>query len=346
MKSRIRSQSRWKTPWDTLSKAEITPMQKYLRDLYKSGYDSHHKSLAEMNDVDLFDSYYPESCPYCQSEEFVRDGFYKTGLQRYTCRHCRKTFCITTGTVFEDHKISVGEWMQYLLNLFDFVSLNSDSKNNRNAFTTSRYWLEKVFLVLQDYQDNTVLKGTVYFDETFYSVSKGDAVRKNGKLLRGISRNKMCIGVAADQSRIYCCYEGNGKPDSERTLSLFKDHIKPKAHLVHDDENSHKLLVSTLKLKETVYSSEELKGLDDSENPLDRVNNIHSLLKLFLNAHSGFIRDGLQGYLDLFAFIMNPPVNRLKKVELFLEMAIRNRVRLRYRDFYKSQRSEPLDETQ
>jgi hypothetical protein len=111
MKSRIRSQSRWKTPWDTLSKAEITPMQKYLRDLYKSGYDSHHKSLAEMNDVDLFDSYYPESCPYCQSEEFVRDGFYKTGLQRYTCRHCRKTFCITTGTVFEDHKISVGEWI-------------------------------------------------------------------------------------------------------------------------------------------------------------------------------------------------------------------------------------------
>ena len=190
------------------------------------------------------------------------------------------------------------------------------------------------------------IPGTVYFDETFYSVSKGDAVRKNGKLLRGISRNKMCIGVAADQSRIYCCYEGNGKPDSERTLSLFKDHIKPKAHLVHDDENSHKLLVSTLKLKETVYSSEELKGLDDSENPLDRVNNIHSLLKLFLNSHSGFIRDGLQGYLDLFAFIMNPPVNRLKKVELFLEMAIRNRVRLRYRDFYKSQRSEPLDETQ
>lgn len=74
MKSRIRSQSRRKTPWDSLNDAEITPMQEYLRDLYKAGYDTHHKSLAEMNDVDLFDSYCPESCPYCQSEELVKDG--------------------------------------------------------------------------------------------------------------------------------------------------------------------------------------------------------------------------------------------------------------------------------
>lgn len=136
-----------------------------------------------MNDVNLFDSLYPESCPYCRSEMFVRNGYYRTGLQRYVCRNCSQSFCITTGTAFEDHKISVGEWMQYLLNLFDFVSLNSDSKNNRNSFTTSRYWLEKVFLVLQDYQDKTILKGDVYLDETYYFVSKGEAVRKNGKLL-------------------------------------------------------------------------------------------------------------------------------------------------------------------
>ena len=334
MKSRIRSQSRRKTPWDDLSDAEITPMQAYLRDIYHGNYDIHHKSLKEMQDLKLFDSYLPETCPYCSSDVFVKNGHYTNGLQRYVCRECRQSFCITTGTIFEDHKISIGEWLQYLLNLFDFVSLTSDSKNNRNAYTTSRYWLQKVFLVLEDSQSSTVLKGDVYLDETFYSVRKADAVRKNGKLLRGISRNKMCIGTAADKTHVYCLYEGNGKPSSERTLNTFRDHIREKSHLIHDDENSHTELVTELKLTETVYTTEELKGLEDTDNPLDRINNIHALLKLFLDSHSGFLRKDIQGYLDLFAFIMNPPSSKLKKADKFLEIAIKRRTHLKYREFY------------
>ena len=143
MKSRIRSQSRRKTPWDHLSDDEMSPMQGYLRDLYHQGYDLHHKSLEQMNDQSLFDAYVPQICPYCGSDCFVRNGHYDSGLRRYICKKCKRSFYITTNTIFEDHKISIGEWMQYLLNLFDFVSLNSDSKNNRNAFTTSRYWLQR-----------------------------------------------------------------------------------------------------------------------------------------------------------------------------------------------------------
>ena len=105
--------------------------------------------------------------------------------------------------------------------------------------------------------------------------------------------------------------------------------------MIHDDENSHTELVKELKLTETVYSSDELKGLEDTENPLDRINNLHSLLKIFLDSHSGFLRKDLQGYLDLFAFIMNPPSNKLKKAESFLEMAVMKRVHLKYREYYK-----------
>jgi hypothetical protein len=38
------------------------------------------------------------------------------------------------------------------LNLFRNVSVITDSWNNKNAFTTSRYWLEKLFLILDGYQ--------------------------------------------------------------------------------------------------------------------------------------------------------------------------------------------------
>ena len=172
---------------------------------------------------------------------------------------------------------------------------------------------------------------------------KADAVRINGKLLRGISRNKMCIGVAAVDKRIYCRYEGNGKPGFEETKNTFICHIRKKSHLIHDDENSHSILVETLKLKKTVYPSGELTGLKDEGNPLDRINNIHALLKMFLDSHSGFLREDIEGYLDLFVFIMNPPVNKLKKVELFLEMAIKCKAQLRYRTFYKKKSDESDD---
>jgi hypothetical protein len=75
-----------------------------------------------------------------------------------------------------------------------------------------------------------------------------------------------------------------------------------------------------------------LKGLADSENPLNPVNRIHFLLKLFLNSHSGFNRGELQGYLNLYAFTINPPVEPLEKVEKIINLVFENPKSLRYRD--------------
>jgi hypothetical protein len=58
------------------------------------------------------------------------------------------------------------------------------------------------------------------------------------------------------------------------------------------------------------------------------------MLKKFLNAHSGFDRANLQGFLNLFAFVSNPPVDLLEKVELVVEMGFQYPKLLRYRNFY------------
>ena len=70
-------------------------------------------------------------------------------------------------------------------------------------------------------------------------------------------------------------------------------------------QTTHKKLVSVLSLVNQAYAADDLKGHKD--NPLDPVNDIHDRLKKFLNAHSGFNRDSLQDYLNLFAFVWNPP---------------------------------------
>ena len=59
---------------------------------------------------------------------------------------------------------------------------------------------------------------------------------------------------------------------------------------------------------------------------------IYCLLKMYLNAHSGFNRNNLKGYLDLYASVINPPSEQQEKVEKILKMVFENPKALRYRE--------------
>ena len=111
--------------------------------------------------------------------------------------------------------------------------------------------------------------------------------------------------------------------------------FNPAPFLIHDKERTHKKLVEKLSLKSKAFSSKDLKGLADSENPLNPINRVHCLLKMFLNAHSGFSRDDLQGYLNLYAFVINPPYEPLEKVEKLINLAFERPKLLRYREQFK-----------
>lgn len=299
---------------------------------YVARYEERHPSIKESGEADMLNSYIPKNCPYCSSERFIRKGYDSNGIIRYRCS-CGKTFKPTTGTIFDSRKIPVCEWIEYCLNIFRYISLNADSWNNRNAISTSKYWLEKLFLTLENTQNDVVLEGTVWLDETYYSIMMRDRERdEDGNLLRGLSRNQICIGVATDKKHTVCIMEGYGKPSQKRSYEAFKEHIKPGATLIHDKENTHKKLVENLSLESICYASKEMKGLADSENPLDPVNRVHCLLKMFLNAHSGFNRDDLQNYLNLYSFVINPPSDHLEKVEKIINLVFQNPKSLKYRD--------------
>ena len=324
-----RSKSRKKTPWDDIP--EPTDTQEFLQMHYVRRYEERHRRLIDTGEAAMINSYVPASCPFCQSDQFKKIGFDSNGIQRYKCR-CGNSFKPTTGTIFDSRRLGICEWIEYCLNIFRYVSLNADSWNNRNAISTSKYWLEKLFLTLENSQNNVILSEKVWLDETYYSVIMGDRIRdENGHLLRGLSRNQICIGVATDKKHTICFFEGYGKPNQKQSYETFKDHIAPGSTLIHDKEKTHRKLAEKLSLKSVCYSSKELRGLADSENPLEPVNRVHCLLKMFLNAHSGFSRDDLQGYLDLYSFVINEPKDHLEKVEKIIKMVFENPKSLRYR---------------
>lgn len=325
-----RSKSRRTTPWDDSPRP--TPVQRFIKVHYQTRYEERHQSLDETGEAEMINSFEPKHCPFCQSESFIKYGHDRNGINRYKCV-CGKSFKPTTGTIFDSRKIGICEWIEYCLNIFRYVSLNADSWNNRNAISASKYWLEKLFLTLENSQSNVVLSGTVWLDETYYSLKLRDRIRdENGNLLRGLSRNQICIGVATDKKHTICFFEGFGKPSQKRSYETFKDHIASGSTLIHDKEKAHKKLIEKLELKCVSYSSSDLKGLADSENPLDPVNRIHCLLKMFLNAHSGFCRDEIQDYLNLYSFVINSPSDHLEKVEKIINLVFENPKSLKYRD--------------
>ena len=331
--------SRQKTPWDHSD--ELTPTQEFLQRHFKEHYMQKHPKLEDTGEALLINSYTPQECPYCGSPNFRKHGHTRIGVQRYKCtnKECSQTFLPTTGTIFDQHKISISEWMEYCLNIFRHVTVNADSWNNKNAFSTSRYWMEKLFITLQDYQANIILSGKVWLDETYYSVMTKDAVtNEDGTMPRGLSKNKICIGVGTDKTNTVIFAEGFGKPSQKMSWDAFSTHIEKGSTLVHDKESTHKKLIEKLSLVDESYNSSELKKLEDFENPLDPVNHIHYLIKRFLYAHSGFERSEIQGYLNLYAFVLNPPSEKLEKVEALITMAFKNPKLLRYRDRYTENR--------
>jgi len=176
--------SRKATPWDGVT--ELTETQAYLKQHYEKHYTNRHQVGCASGEADMINAYIPIKCPFCESTKFKKSGYAHNKIQRYMCR-CGKSFLPTTGTIFDDRKISIGEWMDFCMNMFRHVSINAGSWNNTNSFTTSRYWLQKLFLTLEGVQESIVLSGTVWLDETYYSVRSENIIRKDdGNKLRGV----------------------------------------------------------------------------------------------------------------------------------------------------------------
>lgn len=336
MKNRIDT-SRQNTPWD--DKEDISIIENFVKDKYKENYTSKHPKLKDTNEAILINSIEIKNCRYCNDENIKKNGFSKNGIQRYYCKKCEKEFIATTGTIFENRKISITEWIEFLLDIFNYGSTTLASKVNKNSINTSIYWLHKVFLLLENYQSNVVLKGTVYIDEFFYKVIKSDIKLKNGKQPRGLSKNQYCIGIGYDGVNIIAIVEGLGKTSSTLTKETFMTHIKSQSKLIHDDEKSHRELVKKLNLEDKSYKSTWLKLKKDDDNPLRPINHQCDLIRQFLNTHSGFDRDDLQNYLNLYCFMNSKPRNKLNKVKILLELALTTNVKLKYRELFKSEES-------
>lgn len=308
-------------------------IQILIEDTVKEWYDAKHPKDASKDEISFINGIKVKHCPFCNVTQLIKYGKSNRGIQIYYCKTCHKKFNPLTNTIFDSKKIPISEWIEYLLHLFEFHSIKSSSFDNRNANSTGKYWLFKVFEVLKGIQDNVVLKDTIWLDETYLPVIKSKVEIKNGKKLRGISRNKIGIACAKDKyGNSIIISTGVSKPSFSSTYKAYSKHIEESSTIIHDEEKSHSILIEKLNLKSIVYSSIDLKKLKDEDNPLEPINRIHFYLKKFIKVHGGYKREDLQDWLNLFWFIMNGPDDKYEKVLKFIDLSKKAPKKVRYRD--------------
>ena len=320
---------------DGFYEASLLDFESFYDDTKLEWYAAKHRkpSRAELG---LVNGLPIGCCPRCGGTRFKKSGCYGNGTRRYRCLCCGRTFSPLTGTVFDSHKIPVSEWIEYMIHLFEFHSVSSSARDNRNAKTTGKYWISKAFAVLSDCQKDVVLSGKVYLDETYFPVMPKDQAKKqDGKRYRGLSRNRICVATATDGSNVFLAVCGNAKPSRARILKAFEGHISSGSVLVHDGENSHKALAETFGLGEEVHTTKETRSLSDRDNPRETINAVHRSLKRFMGQHPAYGRDGLQDWLNLFWFIYsNRGIAMDEKVKKFLRMAILTHKVIRFRKVF------------
>lgn len=316
-------------PWSESS--NNTEVQTLITTTVTEWYEAKHRKSSD-EEIELINSIKPIRCHHCSSTNFINYGYTKNGIKKFKCKECNRTFTNLTNTIFDSHKIAISEWIEYLIHLFEFHSIKTSSRDNRNSSSTGNYWLKKVFEVLKNCQKYVVLKNKVYIDELYFPLIKSKTVLKDGKKLRGISRNKICVATGIDEDSLYIKVENTSKPSDKSTWNAYGDVIQKGSHLIHDEERSHGVLIRNLSLTSEVYSTKYTKGLSDKDNPLDPINNIHYLIKRFMREHGGFERESLQDWMNLIWFILSKPNDVYLKIEKFIKLAISTSHRVKYRD--------------
>lgn len=301
----------------------------------KQWYQEKHRSISS-DEVNFINDIKPNSCPYCNSYKFIIHNHRKDGIVRYRCKRCNKTFNPLTNTLFDSHKIAISEWVEYLYHLLSYESVMVSTYSNRNDKNTGYYWLKKVFISLDNIQDDVLLEDKIYLDETYLAVMPKDVIYKDGKKLRGISRNKICIMTAVDNhGNLLIKSNGKGKPSRLRISEAFNNHIKEGSILIHDGENSHKGIIEKYHLLEEIHKTKETKGLKDKDNPMEPINTIHRHLKAFMKAHGSYDRDDIQNWMNLIYFVLSNSNDEeaLITIEKLLKRIISASKKLRFKEF-------------
>lgn len=213
-------------------------------------------------------------CPHCHARP-RRHGHARNGTQRYFCPNCRRTFCLSTGTVLEHTLKPRSTWELFIRCMVERRTVRDAAETCGICKTTSFLWRHKILDSLQSMMDSVRMDGIVEADETFFRLSyKGNhsgggfampraAHRRGGDVhTRGLSQEQVCVPTAVTRDglsvgRVGCL----GSASREAVRRVLGGHIGEQATLCTDSHKAYGYLATMLKVRHVaVETGRHMRG--------------------------------------------------------------------------------------
>jgi hypothetical protein len=215
----------------------------------------------------------------------------QSGLQRYRCRECKRTFNALTGTPLANLR-KKALWLDYMQCMLDSCVLREISARMDISTRTTFRWRHR-FSDWFGQDQPALLSGIIEAEETFFRESqKGSrtlnrpAHRRGGDgARRGISSDQ--IAVLTVQDRASHAFEkqiGSGPIRLEQLQQNLNSLIAPDAVLVSDGAQAYNAFCHQIHLDHIVVKNKPGQRLSGSMH-LQHVNALHSRLKGWINGH-------------------------------------------------------------
>ena len=252
-----------------------------------------------------------KACPYCGGTHVHKRGK-QNDVQMYKCSECTKWFSSTTGTPLWDIKRK-DKWQSYLNCMQQGMSIKKTAKEIGICIQTSFDWRHKILSVLSKNVPKK-LTGRVECDELELPLSnKGDRhlTRKARKRSSDFKRNAktkevttvQVVSAIDENNQTYFKAIETKRITAKQLNKTVGKKLDKHVTLITDKHPSYRPFVkskSTIKHK-TVKSNEHVNKEDKHVN-LQKINNQHKQLRLFLDRFNGVSSKYLQNYLNWFAY--------------------------------------------
>lgn len=267
-------------------------------------------------------------CVYCKSKNVNRNGTRRKVYHKYICSDCGKSFTERTGTIFENSKIPIREWVYIGKELKRGISINKITHELERKYDHVHRIAKKIMNSIFEKRYLETLSGKVEIDEMYMSAGeKGKKQlkrrpRKRGLKLRGRGT------YAKDKPPIVGAVERNGKLSlqvvhnmKKRNVNKILKRIDKNAWVYTDDFDVYTPLKSKGYKHETVNHSKKEYARGDVHT--NTVEGLFQGLRHFLDLFKGVCKENLHLYVALFENKYNNRYeNELTYLNLFLKKHI------------------------
>jgi transposase-like protein len=263
-----------------------------------------NKQSDETRVIEVIESSFDhkKACPHCHSVKLYRFGVV-SGLQRYRCRDCQKTFNALTKTPLARLR-NKRQWLTYLDTMAQSRTVRQAAAESGVHRNTSFRWRHR-FLKWLSQDRPTALHGITEVDETHLLESdkgKNKLVRKPRKRggtasKPGISNEQVCVLVARDRSgQTVDFVMGTGALSKSQLTAVLTPLLDADVLLVSDANPTYAAFCQSEGISHEVVNLSKGQRVNGAFH-VQNVNAYHSRFKEWLQHFHGVATHYLANYL-------------------------------------------------